>query len=108
MLFTETIIATAVPTIVSDLGNASGYVWVGGSYLLANAASAPLWAKFSDIWGRKPLLLLAAALFFGSSIIAAESKNMTTLIVGRTLQGTAAGGLIQLVFIVISDIFNMR
>ncbi|KAE8453182.1 hypothetical protein EG329_011249 [Mollisiaceae sp. DMI_Dod_QoI] len=91
LLDIETIVATAVPTIVSDLGTASGYVWIGGAYLLANAASAPIWAKLSDIWGRKPIILTAAALFFGSSIMAAKSNSMK-----------------MLVFIVISDIFSMR
>ncbi len=95
LLDIETIVATAVPTIVSDLGTASGYVWIGGAYLLANAASAPIWAKLSDIWGRKPIILTAAALFFGSSIMAAKSNSMKMLIVGRSLQGTASGGLIQ-------------
>jgi len=82
--------------------------WAMAAYLLANASAAPIWAKFSDIWGRKPMILGAAALFFGSSIICALSQNMQTLIAGRALQGTAGGGLIQLVNITISDLFSMR
>ena len=53
----QTIIATAIPTITSSLNSASGYTWIGGAYLIANAAAGPIWTKLSDIWGRKPLLL---------------------------------------------------
>lgn len=76
--------------------------------MLANAAAAPIWAKFSDIWGRKPALLGAVILFAVASIIAALSRNMQMLIVARALQGTAGGGLMQLVVITISDLFSMR
>ncbi|MCJ1247364.1 hypothetical protein MMC30_004578 [Trapelia coarctata] len=104
----QTIVATAIPTIASDLHSASGYTWIGAAYLLANAAAGPIWAKLSDIWGRKPILLTAVAMFFASSIVCALSVNMAMLIVGRALQGTAGGGLIQLVNITISDLFSMR
>ena len=104
----QTIIATAVPTIAFELHSASGYVWIGGAYLLANAAAGPIWAKLSDIWGRKPILLIAVSGFFFSSMICALAVDMKMLIIGRALQGTAAGGLMQLVIITISDIFSMR
>ncbi|KAL9596022.1 MAG: hypothetical protein Q9219_006073 [cf. Caloplaca sp. 3 TL-2023] len=103
-----TIVATAIPTISADLKSASGYLWIGGAYLLANAAGAPLWAKLSDIWGRKPILLAAVTLFAGSSVVCALASSIEMLIVGRSFQGTAGGGLLQLVNIVISDIFSMR
>jgi len=101
-------VATAVPTIASDLHSSSGYVWIGGAYLLANAAAGPIWAKLSDIWGRKPVLLSAVALFFVSSIVCAQAVSMRMLIIGRAFQGAAGGGLIQLVVITISDLFSMR
>ncbi|MCJ1383356.1 hypothetical protein MMC17_006469 [Xylographa soralifera] len=104
----QTIIATSIPTIAADLHSASGYVWIGGAYLLANAATGPIWAKCSDIWGRKPALLGAVGVFAVASIIAAVSKSMQMLIAARALQGTAGGGLIQLVSITISDLFSMR
>ncbi|KAL8800250.1 MAG: hypothetical protein Q9182_005306 [Xanthomendoza sp. 2 TL-2023] len=103
-----TIVATAIPTISSELNSASGYLWIGGAYLLANAAGAPLWAKLSDIWGRKPILLAAVTMFAASSVVCAMAKSIKMLIVGRAFQGTAGGGLLQLVNIVISDIFSMR
>ncbi|KAH8705495.1 putative MFS transporter [Talaromyces proteolyticus] len=104
----QTIVSTIIPTIVSELHAPSGYVWVGGAYLLANAAAGNIWANLSDIWGRKPILLATAALFFGASIICAKSTDMTMMIVGRALQGVGGGGLLQLVIITISDLFSVR
>ncbi|KAL6885757.1 major facilitator superfamily domain-containing protein [Trichoderma evansii] len=104
----QTIIAISIPTICADLHSASGYVWVGGAYLIANAASGPIWAKCSDIWGRKPMLLIAVGVFAAASILAALSTNMPMLIAARALQGTAGGGLMQLVTITISDLFSVR
>ncbi|KAF4629725.1 hypothetical protein G7Y89_g8421 [Cudoniella acicularis] len=104
----QTIVAISIPTICADLHSASGYVWIGGAYLLANAATGPIWAKFSDIWGRKPVLLVAVGLFAAASILVALSTNMPMLIAGRSLQGAASGGLIQVVIITISDLFSVR
>ncbi|KAI9823824.1 MAG: hypothetical protein M1819_001125 [Sarea resinae] len=104
----QTIIATSIPTISADLHSASGYVWIGGAYLLANATACLIWAKCSDIWGRKPALLGAVGVFAVASIIAALSTSMRMLIAARALQGTAGGGLIQMVSITISDLFSMR
>lgn len=75
-----TIVATAIPTICSDLHSASGYSWIGASYVIATTAVVPIWAKLSDIWGRKPILLTAVALYFASSIICAVSSTMSMLI----------------------------
>lgn len=68
----QTIIATAIPTITTSLESASGYTWIGGAYLIANAAAGPIWVKLSDIWGRKPLLLASVVGFFGASVVCAE------------------------------------
>ena len=76
--------------------------------MLAKAAAGPIWAKCSDIWGRKPALLGAVAIFTVASIIAALSTNMPMLIAARALQGAAGGGLMQLVTITISDLFSVR
>lgn len=103
-----TIVATALPTICARLHSASGYAWIGGAYLLANGASAPIWAKISDIWGRKPILLTAVGMYFATSILCAMASNMKMLVAGRALQGTAGGGLILLVNIILSDMFSLR
>ncbi|KAI2466040.1 MFS drug transporter [Annulohypoxylon bovei var. microspora] len=104
----QTIVATSIPTISASLHSASGYIWIGGAYLLANAAAGPIWAKCSDIWGRKPALLGAVGIFAVASVIAALSTSMQMLIAARALQGAAGGALMQLVTITISDLFSMR
>ncbi|KAH8433698.1 MDR family MFS transporter [Aspergillus melleus] len=104
----QTIVATATPTISAELHSGTGYVWIGGAYLIANAASTNIWANLSDIWGRKPILLSAVALFFGASIICAKAVDMPMLIAGRSVQGIAGGGLLQLITITISDLFSVR
>ncbi|KAH7128986.1 major facilitator superfamily domain-containing protein [Dactylonectria macrodidyma] len=104
----STIVAIAIPTISAELHSALGYVWIGGAYLLATAATSPIWSKCSDIWGRKSLLLIAVGLFAASSVLAALSTNMSMLIAARALQGAGCGGLSQLVTITISDLFSVR
>ncbi|OCK80690.1 hypothetical protein K432DRAFT_452134 [Lepidopterella palustris CBS 459.81] len=103
-----TIITTALPTISEHFHSSAGYTWIGSSYLLANAASTPIWGKISDIWGRKPILLLANVVFFIGSLIAGLSTNIGMLIAARAIQGIGGGGLIVLVNICISDLFSMR
>lgn len=76
--------------------------------MLARAAAGPIWTKTSDIWGRKPALLGSVFLFAVSSIMAALSTNMPMLIAARAIQGTAAGGLFQLVVVTVSDLFSPR
>ncbi|KAJ9615851.1 hypothetical protein H2200_001928 [Cladophialophora chaetospira] len=104
-----TIITTALPTIAIHFhANASDYTWVGSAYLLANAASVPLWGKLSDIWGRKPIIMLANGVFMAGSLVAALANSIGLLIGGRVIQGTGGGGLITLVYICIGDLFSMR
>jgi hypothetical protein len=104
-----TIVTTALPTISESLNSGStGYTWIGSAYLLANAASTPSWGKLSDIWGRKPILLLAATVFFVGSALAGGSTSISMLIAARAVQGIGGGGLIILANICISDLFSMR
>ncbi|PGH27332.1 hypothetical protein AJ80_01044 [Polytolypa hystricis UAMH7299] len=104
-----TIITTALPTIAAAF-NASeaDYTWIGSSYLLAAAASMPSWGKVSDIFGRKPVLLLANVVFLIGSLLCAVSINARMLIGGRIVQGIGGGGLLTLVNICISDLFPIR
>ncbi|KAI4121909.1 MAG: hypothetical protein LQ338_006094 [Usnochroma carphineum] len=104
-----TIITTAVPTIATRFhASEADYTWIGSAYLLAAAASTPTWGKFSDIWGRKPILLIANVIFLGGSLISALSTGIKMLLAGRTIQGIGGGGLIILANICISDLFSMR
>ncbi|KAH7313054.1 MFS multidrug transporter-like protein [Rhexocercosporidium sp. MPI-PUGE-AT-0058] len=103
-----TIATTALPAITSSLKSAAGYAWIGSAYSLATAVTVPVWAKVSDIWGRKPLLLLAIAIFFLGSLLCGTAKTMVWLILARALQGVGGGGISILVSICISDSFSMR
>lgn len=86
----------------------SGYSWMASAYMLANAACVPLWGKISDIWGRKPIILLANAVFLVASLICALAVNLPMIIAGRALQGIGGGGIIVLANISVSDLFSVR
>ncbi|KAK4203961.1 major facilitator superfamily domain-containing protein [Triangularia verruculosa] len=103
-----TIVTTALPTISDHFQSSAGFTWIGSAFLLANAASIPSWGKISDIFGRKPMLLLANAIFMLGSLICAVSNNIGMLIAGRAVQGLGGGGLTILVKIVIGDIFPLN
>ncbi|OBT76663.1 hypothetical protein VF21_03930 [Pseudogymnoascus sp. 05NY08] len=103
-----TIVTTALPTISSYFKTSIAYTWVGSAYMLSSAASTPIWGKVSDIWGRKPILLVVSAIFFFGSALAAAAINIDMLIAGRAVQGLGGGGLLTLVNICISDLFSMR
>lgn len=93
----STIIATPLPTIAEHFQSSAGYTWVGSGFLLASAASTPIWGKLSDIFGRKPILLIANFLFFLASLIAGLSINIGMLIAARAIQGIGAAGLLTMV-----------
>ncbi|EFQ34481.1 major facilitator superfamily transporter [Colletotrichum graminicola] len=104
-----TIIATALPTIASTLhATSSEYAWVGSAYTLSSTASTPVWAKMSDIFGRKLTIMVATAVFMAGSLIAALAQTIYVLIAGRTVQGLGGGGSLVLVTIVIGDIFKLE
>lgn len=103
-----TIISTALPTISEHFHSNAGYTWIGSAFLLANAASTPSWGKFSDIWGRKPIIMCASIIFFIGSVLCATSVNIGMLITARAIQGVGGGGLIILANICIGDLFSMR
>ncbi|CAK7200627.1 hypothetical protein SEUCBS139899_003325 [Sporothrix eucalyptigena] len=103
-----TIVTVAVPTIAADFKSTVGYTWIGSAYLLSNAATAPSWGKVSDIFGRKPVILASVAIFWVGSLLCAVSRNMTMLIVARSIQGIGSGGIIILVNVCISDLFSLR
>ncbi|OTB05078.1 hypothetical protein M426DRAFT_320135 [Hypoxylon sp. CI-4A] len=103
-----TIVTTAIPTITEQFQSPSGYTWIGASYLLANSATVPSWGKISDIWGRKPVMLIAVAIFWIGSLICALSVNIGMLIAARAIQGVGGGGVVVLTNICVGDLFSMR
>lgn len=104
----QTIIATALPTIVDQLGGGRNYSWVGSSYLLAGAAVAPLSGKVSDLVGRKPILYLAIFLFLFGSALCGAAKSLIWLIIARAVQGVGGGSILQMVNIIISDLSSLQ
>src|SRR5919108_148741 len=104
----QTILATALPTIAADLGRLSDLSWVVSAYVVAAAATTPLWGKLGDRHGRKRLLEIALATFVGSSALCAAAQDLTVLILLRTVQGAAAGGLMSLAMAAVGDLVAPR
>ncbi|SCG59012.1 MDR family MFS transporter [Micromonospora humi] len=104
----QTIVGTALPTIVGELGGIDHYSWVVTAYLLASTASTPLYGKMADLYGRRPVFLFSIGAFLLGSLLAGLSQDMTQLIVTRGVQGLGAGGLMTLAFVIISDVVPPR
>ncbi|MDT4964703.1 MAG: hypothetical protein QOF87_4350 [Pseudonocardiales bacterium] len=104
----QTIVSTALPTIVGDFHRSDLLSWVITSYLLASTASTPLWGKAGDLYGRKRVFQLAIVVFLVGSALCGASQNMYELIAFRGLQGIGGGGLISLVFAIIGDVISPR
>ncbi len=104
----QTIVSTALPTIVGDLGGLSHLSWVVTSYLLAATVSTPIYGKLGDMYGRKPVFLAAILIFLAGSMLAGLSQTMDELIGFRALQGIGAGGLMVGAQAIIADIVPPR
>ncbi|MDX6550032.1 MAG: hypothetical protein QOJ31_716 [Gaiellales bacterium] len=104
----QTIVSTALPTIVGDLGGLSHLSWVVTGYLLASTISGPLYGKLGDLYGRKTLLQAAIVLFLIGSALCGLSQNMTELIAFRAIQGLGGGGLMVLTMAAVGDLFSPR
>ncbi|HEX2313453.1 MAG TPA: MFS transporter [Thermomonospora sp.] len=104
----QTIVATALPTIVSDLRGADHLSWVVTAYLLASTAATPLWGKLGDQLGRKHLFQAAIVIFLVGSALCGFSRNMTELIAFRAVQGVGGGGLMSLALAIVGDVVPPR
>ncbi|MER6302677.1 MDR family MFS transporter [Kitasatospora sp. NPDC001539] len=104
----QTIVGTALPTIVADLGGAAHMSWVVTSYLLAETVATVLAGKFGDLYGRKLLFQLSAIVFITGSFLCGLATNMTLLIAWRALQGIGAGGLMVTAMALIADVIPLR
>lgn len=104
----QTIVSTALKSIVEDFNGLNHYTWVVTAYLLTSTASTPLYGKISDLYGRKPVFQFAIVTFLLGSFLAGASQSMGQLIATRALQGLGAGGLMALTFAIIGDIIPPR
>lgn len=100
-----TVVGTAMPTIISDLGGMALYAWVFSAYMLTTAISMPLWGKLSDVYGKKTNFQIAVIIFLIGSILSGASQNMVQLIIFRGVQGIGAGGLAAVSYALIGSIF---
>ncbi len=103
-----TILATAVPSVVSDLGGFTSFPWMFSIYLLAQAISVPLYGKLADVYGRKPLMLLGVGLFLLGSLLCGFAWSMPALIVFRLVQGLGAGAVQPIGMTILGDIYTLQ
>ena len=104
----QTIVSTALKSIVEDFNGLDHYTWVVTAYLLTSTASTPLYGKISDLYGRRIVFQFAIVTFLIGSLAAGASQNMEQLIATRAVQGLGAGGLMALTFVIIGDIVPPR
>jgi EmrB/QacA subfamily drug resistance transporter len=104
----QTIVSTALKSIVEDINGLDHYTWVVTAYLLTSTASTPLYGKISDLYGRRIVFQFAIVTFLIGSIAAGAAQDMSQLIATRAVQGLGAGGLMALTFVIIGDIVPPR
>jgi EmrB/QacA subfamily drug resistance transporter len=103
-----TIIATAVPSIVRDVGGFTSFPWLFSSYLLAQAVTVPLYGRFADVVGRRPILLLGIGLFLLGSVLCGAAASMPVLIAARAVQGLGAGAVQPITITIVGDLYTLE
>ncbi|MFI6814989.1 MFS transporter [Nonomuraea sp. NPDC050328] len=103
-----TIVATAVPAIVRDLGQFSLFAWVIAGYMLAQAVCTPIYGKLADQFGRRPMLALGMAIFLAGSLLAGVAWSMPVLIAARVVQGVGAGAIQSIVQVIAADLYPLE
>lgn len=104
----QTVVSTAMPTIIGELKGFSLYSWIFTAYMMASATLVPIYGKLSDIYGRKPFYALGLTLFMIGSIISGQARSIEMLIVARAIQGIGGGAMMSMPRATIGDIFNPR
>src|SRR3954452_10947569 len=104
----QTIVATALPEIVTDLHGFRDLSWVVTAYLVTSTVTVPLYGKLSDIYGRRPLFMASISIFVVGSVLCGASQSMGQLIAFRALQGVGAGGLLPLAQAALADLVRPR
>ncbi|WP_051271096.1 MDR family MFS transporter [Shimazuella kribbensis] len=104
----STIVATAVPEIVAELGNFSAYSWVFSSFLLMQSVTTPIYGKLSDIFGRKPIFLIGTIIFLIGSLLCGMATSMGLLIFYRFIQGIGAGAVMPIATTLVGDLYSLE
>lgn len=104
----QTVVGTAMPTVIGELGGIDRYALVFSAYLLVSTVATPLFGRLADVYGRKPLYLGGLFMFILGSVLAGLSRDMNELIVFRALQGLGAGALLPVGLTIIGDLFEVR
>ncbi len=103
-----TVVGTAMPTVIAQLGGLAHYSWVFSGYLLSSTASVPIWGRLSDHYGRRRLYLIGIALFLLGSALAGASRSMAQLIVFRFIQGFGAGAIVPISMTIVGEIYTIE
>ncbi len=103
-----TVVVTAMPTVIAELGGIHLYGWVGSAYLLASTVSVPIYGRLADLYGRKPVLLGGVALFLAGSAASGLARGVVALIAFRALQGLGAGAMQPVTLTVVGDLYSLR
>ena len=103
-----TVVATAMPSIVGQLGGLSIYSWVFSIYMLTSTTTVPIYGKLSDLYGRKKIYLISMALFLAGSVLCAQARSMEQLVIFRAVQGIGAGGVLPLAFTIVGELFSLE
>src|SRR5512145_186511 len=103
-----TVVSTAMPTAVGDLGGIHLYAWVFAAYMLTATVTLPVYGKLADLYGRKPVMLAGIALFLGGSFLCGHAGRMNTLILFRAIQGLGAGAIQPIAMTIVGDLFDVH
>jgi EmrB/QacA subfamily drug resistance transporter len=101
------VVSTAMPTVVSQIGGIDLYAWAFSAYLLTNTVTIPIYGKLSDLYGRKPVFLVSTAIFLVASALCGQAQSMQQLIAFRLLQGIGAGGVLPTTQTILGDVYPL-
>src|SRR5215468_4106996 len=102
------VVSTAMPTVIGQIGGIQLYAWVFASYLLTSTVTVPIYGKLADLLGRKPVFLAAIAIFMVGSMLCGQAQTMEQLIAFRLLQGLGAGGVLPINQTILGDVFPLE
>lgn len=102
------VVSTAMPTVIGQIGGIQLYAWVFSAYLLSSTVSVPIYGKLADLYGRKPVFLAATAIFLVGSMLCGQAQSMEQLIAFRLVQGLGAGGVLPITQTILGDVFPLE